>query len=204
MSLKKSFAFIFLLIQITSKNNITILESDLNKAISCQYIITRKYNFSNQKIDQKLYSSSLLSCFITISEKEAKNILNAIQHNNNYLTTEYIERLINVDDYNSFDKGKLTQESKKLELALKEFNNIGNKVINENIKEIKSDEKYSKSHPWKEYKLTKFMIATTKILKFLNKIGKFIVIIACIYLFIFLMKMIGTNSYNNTKKIKGR
>ena len=199
MSLKLPFFLISFLIRISLQNNHTILESDLNKAITCNYIISKKYDLTHEKLNQKLYSSSILSCFILISEKEAKNFLLSIQNGDNSLKSFDIERLIDINIINTLEKSKILEESQKLEIALNEFNNIGNKNKN---KEIKVDEEYGKVHKWKDYKLTKFILVTTKILKFMNSIGKYIVIGVCIFFLVFLLKMIDQKTYVNRKKFK--
>ena len=172
MSSKLPLILLFFLFNLSSQNNISISESDLNKAISCYHITSQKFSLDFQKIDKKTYSSTLLSCFTLISEEEAKKILLSIQQEENYLTPDDINRLTDVTIFKKINRTILVQESKKLENALNEFNNMGNnKNININI-----DEKYKEFYPWKKSKLTRLMIGLTQLLKYLNKLSKIIVI----------------------------
>ena len=185
----------------TFQNKKTILESDLNKAISCYHIISKKYEFDFQQIDQKTYSSTLLSCFTLITEEEAKDILLAIQHEENYLTIDDINRLTDVNNIKKLNRTDILQESEKLEKALNEFQNYGNNnKYKNNI--INKEEEFKKVNTWKDYKLTKLMLGTTKILKYMNKIGKFIIVILCIFFFSLIIKNLGYKGNINRKNSK--
>ena len=200
MSLELPLILLFSLFKISSQNNTTLSESDLNKAISCYHITSIKFNFAFQKIDQKTYSSTLLSCFTLISEEEAKNILLAIQQEDNYLTSDDINRLTDITIFQKINRTLLFQESKKLENALNEFYNMGNKKnISINIKE-----KYKELYPWKTNKLTRLMIGITQILKYLNKIGKFVIFVLLIFFFTLIIKNFGKKRYVNKKYFKSK
>ena len=198
MSSKLPLILLFILFRITSQNNSTITESDLNKAISCYHITSKKFDLDLQKIDQKTYSSILLSCFTLISEDEAKNILFAIQQEENYLTSDDIERLTDITILEKINRTILIQESEKLENALNEFHNMGN---DKNL-DINPAEEYKKLYPWKKHKLTRLMIEITKILKYLNKIGKFVIFLLCIFFFTLIIKNFGIKRYVNQKNLK--
>ena len=198
MSSKLPLIFLFFFFKLSSQNNSSIPESDLNKAISCYHITSQKFSLDLQKIVQKTYSSTLLSCFTLISEEEAKNILLSIQHEESYLTPDDINRLTDITLLIKINRTILVQESKKLENALNEFNNMGN---NKNIK-INIDEKYKEFYPWKKSKLTRLMIGLTQLLKYLNKFGKFIIFVLGIFFFTLIIKNIGLKRYVNKKNSK--
>ena len=95
----------------------------------------------------------------------------------------------------------MLQESKKLENAIKEFNKIGNKT-NTNKEKINNNGDYRKIKSWKERKIVKFMIFMIHLLRIINKFGRFIIAMICIYIIFWIIKHRSNIKRINRKKIK--
>ena len=201
MSSKFSLILILFILPISLHKDKEISGVDLNKAISCLHIVSLKFNYEHDNINQKIYSSKILSCFTLISEIDSKNVLLSIEQEKNYLSDDDIERLTDINNLKKLNKSKLILESKKLENAIKEFNKIGSekKTDKENINK---DDDYKKINSWKERKLAKFMIFMTTLLRLMNKFGRFIISIMCIYITIWLTKNCSNTKVVNCKNMK--
>ena len=131
----------------------------------------------------------MLACFIAITELDAKEILVAVQQEMKFLSPEEIDKLCDVNNLKNIDKQTLSIESKKLQNALKEFDNMRehqrkkdkytpNDLDNEN-------EEYKRMHPSRGNKLGRFMKGMTNLLKLFNNFGKIIIGIIVLYLIYF-------------------
>ena len=201
MSSKISLILIFFILPLSYHKNKTISEVDLNKAISCIHIVTSKFNNEQQNIDQKIYSSTILSCFTLISEFDSKNVLLSIEQEKNYLSDDEIERLTDINHLKKINETILLQESKKLENAIKEFNIIGkNKKINK--EKINKNDDFRKIESWKERKIAKFMLFMITLLRMINKFGALTIAIICIHMIFWIIKHSLNIKRINRKKIK--
>ena len=193
MSSIKSIIKIFLLILIInyvqSQREEKVSDVDLNKAVSCLHVLSKKFDY---EIDQKVYSSTMLACFTSLTELDAKEILVAVQQEMKFLSPEEIDKLCDVNNLKNIDKETLTIESRKLQNALSEFD----KIRDYQRKKDKyapsyydnENEEYKKAHPSTGNKLGKFMKKMTNILKLFNNFGKIIIAIITIYLIYFFWK----------------
>ena len=158
-------------------------DSDLNKAVSCLHVLSKKFDY---EIDQKVYSSTMLACFTSISDIDAKEILVASQQGMKFLSPEEIDKLCDTNNLKNIDPKILSIESRKLQNALSEFD----KIRDYQRKKDKyapsyydnENEEYKKAHPSTGNKLGKFMKKMTNILKLFNNFGKIIIGIITIYL----------------------
>jgi len=192
---KSIFLFIYIIKVISSQRDSSVADIDLNKAVSCLHVLSKKFNY---EIDQKVYSSTMLACFTTITEDDAKEILVAVQQDMIFLSPEEIDNLCNVNNLKKVDKNKLAIESRKLQKALREFDRMREKK-DENYGQKYDDnynenEEYKKAHPSQGNKLGKFMKGLTNVLKFVNNSGKVIIVIICLYFLYFLLKNCGRNN----------
>ena len=192
---KSIFLFIYIIKVISSQRDSSVADIDLNKAVSCLHVLSKKFNY---EIDQKVYSSTMLACFTTITEDDAKEILVAVQQDMIFLSPEEIDNLCNVNNLKKVDKNKLAIESRKLQKALREFDRMREKK-DENYGQKYADnynenEEYKKAHPSQGNKLGKFMKGLTNVLKFVNNSGKVIIVIICLYFLYFLLKNCGRNN----------
>ena len=192
---KSIFLFIYIIKVISSQRDSSVTDIDLNKAVSCLHVLSKKFNY---EIDQKVYSSTMLACFTTITEDDAKEILVAVQQDMIFLSPEEIDNLCNVNNLKKVDKNKLAIESRKLQKALREFDRMREKK-DENYGQKYDDnynenEEYKKAHPSQGNKLGKFMKGLTNVLKFVNNSGKVIIVIICLYFLYFLLKNCGRNN----------
>jgi len=192
---KSIFLFIYIIKVISSQRDSSVADIDLNKAVSCLHVLSKKFNY---EIDQKVYSSTMLACFTTITEDDAKEILVAVQQDMIFLSPEEIDNLCNVNNLKNVDKNKLAIESRKLQKALREFDRMREKK-DENYGQKYDDnynenEEYKKAHPSQGNKLGKFMKGLTNVLKFVNNSGKVIIVIICLYFLYFLLKNCGRNN----------
>ena len=193
MSLKKFILKIFIITLIIKENKGQKEEKatdlDLNKAVSCLHVLSKKFDY---EIDQKLYSSTILSCFISISEVDAKEILVASQQGMKFLSPEEIDKLCDTNNLKNIDPKTLSIESRKLQNALNEFD----KIREHQHKKEKyapsyydnENEEYKKAHPSRGNKLGKFMKKMTNLLKLFNDFGKIFIAIMVIYLVYFFWK----------------
>ena len=148
----------------------------------------------------------MLSCFAAITDIDSKEILVAVQQGMNFLSPEEINKLTDVESIKKLDKNKINELSKRLENALREFDEIRNNYKQEDKGKSKSndyneDDDYKKAHPSHGNKLGKFMKGMTNILKVINNFGKIIIAVIVIYFVSFIIKSKRSkNEYYNYKK----
>ena len=188
------FLILYIIKVISSQREINVPEKDLNKAVACLHVLSKKFDY---EIDQQVYSSTILACFTAITDDDAKEILVAVQQDMAFLSPEEIDNLCNVNNLKKVEQKKLAEESKRLQHALKEFDRIREKK-EENYGQKYDDnynekEEYKKAHPSQGNKLGKFMKETTNILKLINNFGKIIIIIIVLYFLYFMLKNCGRN-----------
>ena len=180
---------IFLITIIINIIKSEVSDIDLNKAVSCLHVLSKKFDY---EIDQKVYSSTMLACFTSLSEVDAKEILVQVQQEMPFLSPEEIDKLCDVNNLKYIDQKKLAIESKKLQNALREFDKMREKK-NENYGQKYDDsynenDDYKKAHPSQGNKLGKFMKEITNLLKLVNNFGKIIIGIMVLYFLYFLIK----------------
>ena len=191
MSSIKSIIKIFLLILIInyvqSQREEKVSDVDLNKAVSCLHVLSKKFDY---EIDQKVYSSTMLACFTSLTELDAKEILVAVQQEMKFLSPEEIDKLCDVNNLKNIDKETLTIESRKLQNALREFDKMRDSQRKNEKYTPRDDydnenEEYKKAHPSRGNKLGKFMKGMTNLLKLFNNFGKIMIGIIVIYFIYF-------------------
>ena len=156
--------------ELNTQNNDKVSDVDLNKAVSCLHVLSKKFDY---EIDQKVYSSTMLACFTSLTELDAKEILVAVQQEMIFLSPEEIDKLCDVNNLKNIDQKTLAIESKKLQNALREFDKIRENQRKKDGKTPKDDidnenEDYKRAHPSQGNKLGKFMKGMTNILKLIN------------------------------------
>ena len=191
------FLILYIIKVISSQSGSKVPEIDLNKAVSCLHVLSKKFEY---EIDQKVYSSTMLACFTSITEDDAKEILVAVQQDMVFLSSEEIDKLCDVNNLKKIDQKTLSIESRKLQNALREFDKMRDKKKDENYGKKYDDnyndnEDYKKAHPSQGNKLGKFMKGITNVLKFINNSGKIIIGIMCLYFLYFLFKNCGKDNY---------
>ena len=179
---------IFIITNIIQIIKSEVTDTDLNKAVSCLHVLSKKFDY---EIDQKVYSSTMLACFTSLSEVDAKEILVAVQQEMAFLSPEEIDKLCDVNNLKNIDQKILAIESKKLQNALREFDKMREKK-NENYGQKYDDsynenEDYKRAHPSQGNKLGKFMKGMTNILKLINNFGKIIIGVIALYLIYFFL-----------------
>ena len=175
--------------ELNTQNNDKVSDVDLNKAVSCLHVLSKKFDY---EIDQKVYSSTMLACFTSITELDAKEILVAVQQEMIFLSPEEIDKLCDVNNLKNIDQKTLAIESKKLQNALREFDKIRENQRKKDGKTPKDDidnenEDYKRAHPSQGNKLGKFMKGMTNILKLINNFGKIIIGVIALYLIYFFL-----------------
>ena len=173
-----------------TQNDEPVSDIDLNKAVSCLHVLSKKFDY---EIDRNVYSSTMLACFTSITELDAKEILVAVQQEMKFLSPEEIDNLCDVNNLKKIDQKTLSIESKKLQNALREFDNLRENQRKNDKKTPKDDydndnESYKKAHPSRGNKLGKFMKGMTNLLKLFNNFGKIIIGIICLYFLFFLLR----------------
>ena len=193
MSSIKNIIIIFLITLILnyvqSQKEEKVSDVDLNKAVSCLHVLSKKFDY---EIDQKVYSSTMLACFTSLTELDAKEILVAVQQEMKFLSPEEIDKLCDTNNLKNIDPKILSIESRKLQNALSEFD----KIRDYQRKKDKyapsyydnENEEYKKAHPSTGNKLGKFMKKMTNLLKLFNDFGKIFIAIMVIYLVYFFWK----------------
>ena len=162
---------------------------DISEAMSCMTLLVQK--LKGDQLDPKTYSSKLLKCFITITEDEAKEILVAIEQGMKSIEPEEIERLTDTSTLQDIPKDELSNNSLRLEEAIKEFRKLQEKYASRNSGKSTSDdddEDYRKAHPSRGNSLGSFMKKFTKFLKIANSMGSIIIVIIFLYFFSILFK----------------
>ena len=156
---------------------------DITKAMSCMNLVAQKIK-ADQSIDQKLYYSMILKCYITITEEIAKEILVGLEQGIPSLEKEEIDNLTDVNYLKNFSKEDLEKYSKQLEETFKDFKELQDKYKKNKDKtsdDYNDDEEYRKSHPSRGNTLGVIMRGMTGLLKLVNNMGSIIIIIIFFY-----------------------
>ncbi len=181
------FLIFYIIKVISSQSGSKVPEIDLNKAVSCLHVLSKKFEY---EIDQKVYSSTMLACFTSITEDDAKEILVAVQQDMVFLSSEEIDKLCDVNNLKKIDQKTLSIESRKLQNALREFDKMRDSQRKNEKYTPRDDydnenEDYKKAHPSRGNKLGKFMKGMTNLLKLFNNFGKIMIGIIVIYFIYF-------------------
>ena len=173
---------------------------DISKAMSCMTLLVQK--LKGDQLDPKIYSSKLLKCFITITEDEAKEILVAIEQGMKSIEPEEIERLTDASTLKDIPKDELSNNSLRLEEAIKEFRKLQERYASQSSGKTttdEDDEDFRKAHPSRGNSLGSFMKKLTSLLKIANNMGSIIIIIIFLYFFSILFKNCCKNNKSKSK-----
>ena len=100
------------------------------KALSCVSIVTQKYKVGEE--EPTSYSPIVLSCYIKITEEQARKVLAGIEEGIDALEPYEIDELTDVDSLRDIPQDEIKQKSEELENTIKEFQKL--------------DEDFSKMH----------------------------------------------------------
>ena len=95
---------------------------DITKAVSCINIVIQKYkgNFP----EQSTYFSSVLKCFMTITEEQANEIIIGLEQGQKTLDTDDIQNLTDISDFESIPEVERKESYERLDEVLKEIQRI--------------------------------------------------------------------------------
>ena len=193
--LKLNSTIYLLFFQILLLNNFSFIKNkasneDITKAMSCLRILSEK--FKSESPEPKSYYSMLLTCFVTITEVDAKEIILGLEKGMNSIEEDQIESLTNIHNLKGITQEDLEEQRKKLEEAVKTFEKLSqNYKSGKNSKDREydnEDEEYKKAHPSRGNSLGSFMKKMTKFLKMLNNIGSISIVLIFAYLGYILLK----------------
>ena len=89
------------------------------KAFSCVNIVNSKYKKGEN--EPNIYSPIVLTCFIKITEEQAKRVISGIEEGLPALEPEEIEELTNFNSLADIPEKEIKQKSELLENTIKEF-----------------------------------------------------------------------------------
>jgi len=157
-------------------------DGDLSKAVACMNLITIK--MEDKVSDQYSYSQILLSCFIKITDLEAKEMIISSQNENNPIEEKDfdIKKLTDTSILDELKNEELDEYKYRLENAIKELRKHHEKreKRKKNTRDSRADddiddEDYKRAHPSRGNSFGAFMRKTRKLLKTINSSSNFVI-----------------------------
>lgn len=194
----KDFILLFFLII-----NIKSLSDNASKAMSCMAIVNSQLGISEQNIneaDSQLFSTTILKCFLEISLKQAKEIMNEIEKGNhpNFKSEKY-KKLCDISDINKYGQSELAKASENLISAVEDFKNL-QMGENDNYEYEDDDDYFGTSNEKGKNIFQWFFKAVWEIFEFCNVFER----IAIIFIIGFFIFRIGLYFYNKSKEKKNK
>ena len=183
--------------------NIKTLSDNASKAMSCMAIVNSQLGISEQNIneaDSQLFSTAILKCFLEISLKQAKEIINEIEKGNhpNFKSEKY-KKLCDISDINKYGQSELAKASENLISAVEDFKNLQMKE-NDNYEYEDDDDYFGTSNEKGKNIFQWFFKAVWEIFEFCNVFER----IAIIFIIGFLVFRVGVYFYNKSKEKKNK
>ena len=175
---------------------------DITKAMSCLSVLSEKYR--NNSPEPSTYFSLLLTCFVTISEVDAKEILLGLEKGMSTIEQEQIDNLTDINILKNYSKEELEEQRKKLNDAVKTFEklreNYNSGKKDKDREYDNEDEEYKKAHPSRGNALGSFMKKMAKLLKMLNNMGSVVIVLIFAYFGYILLKNCRQNNERKSKE----
>ena len=114
--MSKNLIFLFILISLIELSKLQEVDKDMMRAVACLSLIRKLDNKPN---DQRVLSTYILTCFITIDDSTAQKLIMSQSSNKLDLSQEQIEKLTNIYNVeNKFTEDQIMDYSKALNDAL--------------------------------------------------------------------------------------
>ena len=121
--MSKNLIFLFILISLIELSKLQEVDKDMMRAVACLSLIRKLDNKPN---DQRVLSTYILTCFITIDDSTAQKLIMSQSSNKLDLSQEQIEKLTNIYNVeNKFTEDQIMDYSKALNDALERLKNAG-------------------------------------------------------------------------------
>ena len=121
--MSKNLIFLFILISLIELSKLQEIDKDMMRAVACLSVIRKLDNKPN---DQRVLSTYILSCFVTIDDSTAQKLIMSQTSNKLDLSQEQIEKLTNIYEVEKkFTEDQIMDYSKALNDALERLKNAG-------------------------------------------------------------------------------
>jgi hypothetical protein len=121
--MSKNIIFLFFLLSIIEISKLQEIDKDMMRAVACLSLIRK---LDNKPSDQRVLSTYILTCFVTIDDSTAQKLIMSQTSNKLDLSQEQIEKLTNIYEVEKkFTEDQIMDYSKALNDALERLKNAG-------------------------------------------------------------------------------
>ena len=121
------FLFLNIFIIIFSLISCQLDDPSLSKLLGCMSIIHQ--DIQNEEPDPNIYSVTMLKCFITITDHQARSVLMGLESGQNVLSKSEIKKLTDYDSLKDLSQNEVKQKSIELERTLKKFKKMQEDIM---------------------------------------------------------------------------
>jgi hypothetical protein len=185
-------------------------DPSLSKLLACMSIIHQELN--SEEPDPNIYSVTMLKCYMTISDSQARSLLMGIEAGKNPLSKSEIRKLTDYDSLKDLSQNEVKQKSIELERTFKKFKKMqedimGGKKPEEMAEDYDDDYDYDDEYGSEQPSSINFLSLIPKgffgiIGIFSNYISLFIVFALVYFLLLALRKMSDSDKKIKKKKKK--
>ena len=183
-------------------------DPSLSRLLACMSIINQEMN--SEEPDPNIYSVTMLKCFMTIGDSQARSLLMGMESGKNPLSKNEIRKLTDYQSLKDLSQNEVKQKSIELERTLKKFKKMqedimGGKKPEDMAEEYDDDYDYDDEYGSEQPSSINFFSLIPKgffgiIGIFSNYISLFIVFALVYFLLLAIRKM--SDSDKKTKKKK--
>ena len=102
-------------------------DPSLSKLLACMSIIHQE--IKSEEPDPNIYSVTMLKCFMTISDSQARSLLMGLEAGKNPLSKSEIRKLTDYDSLKDLSQNEVKQKSIELERTLKKFKKMQEDIM---------------------------------------------------------------------------
>ena len=121
--MSKNIIFLFFLLNIIEISKLPEVDKDMMRAVACLSLIRK---LDNKSSDQRVLSTYLLTCFVTIDDSTTQKLIMSQASNKLDLSKAQIEKLTNMYEIEKkFTEDQIMDYSNALNKALEKLKNVG-------------------------------------------------------------------------------
>ena len=185
-------------------------DPSLSRLLACMSIIHQE--IKSEEPDPNIYSATMLKCYITISDSQARTLLMGLESGKNTLSKSEIRKLTDYESLKDLSPNEVKQKSIELERTLKKFKKMqedimGGKKPEEMADDYDDDYDYDNEYGSEKPSSINFLSLIPKgffgmLGIFSNYISLFIVFALVYFLLLAIRKMSDTDKKIKKKKKK--
>ena len=185
-------------------------DPSLSRLLACMSIIHQE--IKSEEPDPNIYSATMLKCYITISDSQARTLLMGLESGKNTLSKSEIRKLTDYESLKDLSPNEVKQKSIELERSLKKFKKMqedimGGKKPEEMADDYDDDYDYGDEYGSEKPSSINFLSLIPKgffgmLGIFSNYISLFIVFALVYFLLLAIRKMSDTDKKIKKKKKK--